>query len=249
MEIFSLASGSKGNSILINNILIDCGISFRQIKTRLASIGKSVNDIKYLLITHEHNDHIAGIGTLLGNIDLEVFMTEKTYNSFGKSFDKIRGKKISFINYYESFYLDNVLVTPIPLSHDSADCIGFTFKGDEFISYFADTGYFKSENYNYVKNANKYIIEFNHDIEMLNNSKRPIYLIQRILSNKGHLCNYDACDVLNQVIGDNTLGIYPCHISEECNCDEKIFEMISEALNNYKKFDIKLLRQDEVVKI
>lgn len=249
MEIYSLASGSKGNCFLIGNILLDCGISYRQIKTRLQSIGKDINDVKYLLITHEHTDHVSGIGTLLGNLDLEIYMTEKTYNGFGKNYDKIRGKSINFINYYESFYLDNVLVTPIPLSHDSTDCIGFTFKGDEFVSYFADTGYFKSDNYKYVFNADKYIIEFNHDIEMLNNSSRPIYLIQRILSNKGHLCNMDACDILNQIKGDNTKCIYPCHISRECNSDELILEMIESMLEDYEKYEIKLLRQDSVVKI
>lgn len=249
MKIYSLASGSKGNAVLINDILIDCGISFKQIKQRLSLINKDIKDIKHLLITHEHDDHVSGIGTLLGNIDIPIYMTQKTYNNFGRNFDKIRGKNINFINYYEEFCLNNVLVTPIPLSHDSSDIVGYIFKGDEQVSYFADTGYFKSENYKYVLNSNKYIIEFNHDIEMLNNSKRPRYLIQRILSNKGHLCNQDACDILNQVKGDNTKIICPAHISHECNSDEKIFEAINEYLDDYDKYEYKLLRQDEVVEI
>lgn len=176
-------------------------------------------------------------------------MSEKTYNKFGRNFDKIRGKRINFISYYEPFYLDDVLITPIPLSHDSNDCIGYTFKSDEFVSYFADTGYFKTENYDYIKNADKYIIEFNHDIELLNDSDRPFYLIQRILSNKGHLCNIDACDILNQVKGENTRVICPCHISRECNSDEAIMQSIKDNIDDFNSYEFKLLRQDQVIKI
>lgn len=224
MEFHILASGSKGNATFIyeNNtgILIDCGISKKQLLYRLNEIGFNEKDINYVFLTHDHHDH---------NKNIHIFDTDMIYTSKGniKDIDDYH----TLIPYtYRTFGCFNVLV--LKTSHDASDPIGFIFEGKDTLLYMTDTGYVSQKNREYMKNLNYYIIESNHDIEMLMNTKRPMFLKNRILNDKGHLNNEYSARLMCEVIGENTKEIVLAHLSQEANTKEKALETYCEVFDD-----------------
>ena len=168
MKFYSLASGSSGNSFLIDNgkqtIIIDVGIPFNKIKEKLTSIGYSIDDIDYILITHSHVDHIKALNS---------FSMSKVYSAV-----KIPGL-INFLNKNEINQLGDYKIVAFPLSHDVA-CCGYTITcNGESLVYLTDTGYVNYKIKQYINNATYYVFESNHDISMLMNSNRPYFLKSR----------------------------------------------------------------------
>ncbi len=210
MKFIILASGSKGNStLLISNrgdlLLIDVGISYKEIKEKMGKYGYDIKDVKSILITHEHVDHIKSIAS---------FPEVKKYALEGISVVDGCLKK------YEEQEVEGFYVRALPLSHD-VKCGGFVIRdGNEQLVYITDTGYFNHKNEQYIKNADYYIFESNHNVEMLMETKRPFYIKSRILGDEGHLNNETASDLLCDVIGDKTKQIYLAHLSLEANTKE-----------------------------
>jgi len=241
MKFFSLASGSTGNSFLIDNdkelLLIDVGITYKRIKEKLSELNYDINDVKYILITHAHNDHIKSLNS---------FSMEKIY-----SCAKIPGLKNKIEKNIE-FDLGTYKIVTFPLSHD-VPCFGYRIESDdESLVYLTDTGYVNFKIKKYLENANYYIFESNHDVNMLMDSDRPYYLKSRILSDKGHLSNEDASELLYEIIGNDTKEIYLAHISRDCNKKELAYQTLIDTFNNYKydysKLIIKPLDKDEILK-
>ena len=211
MKFIILASGSKGNSTLIINenknlILIDTGISFKEIKEKINRYGYDIKDINHVLITHEHDDHIKSINS---------FSNAKIYS--------LKDVKVAnnFLEKYKEININGFDVTPIPLSHD-VKCCGYVIKDNkDTLVYITDTGYVNYKNINYITNADYYIFESNHNVPMLMETKRPFFIKSRILGDEGHLSNEVASDVLCDIIGENTKQIYLAHISQEANTKEK----------------------------
>lgn len=223
MKVTVLKSGSKGNSTLIetknNNILIDAGITLKELQTYNEKI-----NIDYILVTHSHSDHTSGLKRLY------KYFNPKIYS---------RNEEVLKDENYESHYLDsnitidNINITSFNLSHDS-DCIGFLIKDLETLNelvYITDTGYINKKILNMIQNKNTYIIESNHDINMLMDGPYPYYLKQRILSDSGHLSNKDCGRYLKDVIGENTKNIVLAHLSEKNNTEEMAKETITDTLN------------------
>ena len=145
MEYHILASGSKGNSIFIydqgNGLLIDCGISKRQLYTKLNQLGFHENDIHYVLLTHDHVDHNKNIGIFDQSI---VYCGKGCIPGIDESHE---------IENYQDIQLDHYIITPLPLSHDATSPLGFVIKGKhETILYMTDTGYVSQKNMGYMKN-------------------------------------------------------------------------------------------------
>lgn len=227
MKFIILASGSKGNSTLViseNNdlLLIDAGISFKEIKEKINRYGYDVNNIKDIIITHTHEDHIKSINS---------FSNAKIYSL----------KDIEVANCYLEKYVEKNInglsVIALPLSHD-VKCCGYVIKeNNETLVYITDTGYINYKNIKYITNADYYIFESNHNVTMLMESKRPFFIKSRILGDEGHLSNEVASDTLCDIIGDNTKQIYLAHISQEANTKEKA---ISTLCNKAKERNIEL---------
>ena len=142
---------------------------------------------------------------------------------------------IDINNYYfisQTLNLDDLLITSIKTSHDTDDSVGYIFEedGHSFV-YITDTGYINRKYFDLLSNRNLYIMESNHDVEMLNNGKYPFELRQRILSDKGHLSNYDSAKYLAKFIGDKTKYILLAHLSEENNTEELAYKTLTDRLN------------------
>lgn len=229
MKVSVLSSGSKGNTTYIETknakILIDAGNSSKYILEKLQELNVNPNDIDAILITHIHVDHVKGLPVLLKKINPCVYITEKMhpYLDYIENYTIIETDTIT---------IKDIEVNVIKTSHDTDDSVGYIINNEgKSIVYITDTGYINRKYFDLLKNRNIYIMESNHDVEMLNNGKYPFELRQRILSDKGHLSNYDSAKYLSTFIGQNTKYILLAHLSEENNTQELAYDTLNERLN------------------
>ena len=242
MEFHVLASGSKGNSVFIydqgEGILIDCGISRKQLLYRLGTVGFEEKDIQHVLLTHDHYDH---------NKNISIFDQGIVYCGKGCIKDICETHELEP---YEEIYLGHYRIMPLSISHDATSPLAFSITGDsEAILYMTDTGYVSQKNLQYMNNHHYYIMESNHDIEMLMATSRPIFLKNRILGDQGHLNNRYSAEIMTKVIGNNTREIVLAHLSGEANTAEKALETYQEVFyeNKIPFSNIKVASQVDVV--
>lgn len=245
MKIVVLASGSLGNATYVigedAKILIDAGISKRQIENRLNTVGINAFEADAILITHEHCDHTSQLPGIIGKKDINFYITEKTFYALSpKVFSAVKDKMHTIIS-LEPFMIGKIKISPILLSHDSVECIGYIFEENgKRIVYIADTGYIHNEYHEMLKGADAYFIEANHDPFILMNSNRPMMLKQRIIGDNGHLSNQDSAASLCYLINEKTKSIVFLHRSRECNdldvlktTVKSVFEEFSLNLDDY----------------
>ncbi|MGI6608022.1 MAG: MBL fold metallo-hydrolase [Erysipelotrichaceae bacterium] len=242
MKYYVLASGSKGNCTIVSSknttIMIDCGITKKYLKESFDKIGFDSEDIDGVLITHSHSDHLNNLKIIK---DLDV------YSPF-----KITGlNKNHLISPIELFTVKNLNILAIPLSHDTDITVGYViFDGQETLVIVTDTGYLSDKNIKIIKNANYYIMESNHDPEMLLNTTRPKVIKSRILSDYGHLSNEDCGYALSQCINEDTKEIVLAHISQEANTRELAYDTVVGILDkkeiDYQNIKITAVSQFEI---
>ena len=231
MKVCVLASGSKGNSTYIeaNNhkILIDVGITCKDLESRLNEIGVSINDIDTLLITHSHSDHVKGLPVFYKKVRPRVYMSDKTYSDIDMLIDYIPIK--------DEFMIDDIDIMTITMSHD-VDCHGYIieYQGSSIV-YITDTGYVNEKYYEILKDRTLYIFESNHDIDMNMHSKKPKIYRERVVGDYGHLSNNQASYYLSKLVGDNTKYIILAHLSEDDNKEELALSMLDEKLSKSQK--------------
>lgn len=228
MKISVLSSGSKGNTTYIETkeakILIDAGNSSKYITDKLKELNVDPNDIDAILITHVHSDHIKGLQVLTKKIKCSVYITKKMYPYL----DYLTNYK--FIE-DDTINIKDIEINVIKTSHDTEDSVGYIINNNnKSVVYITDTGYINKKYFDILTNRNIYIFESNHDIEMLNNGKYPFELRQRILSDKGHLSNYDSAKYLSKFIGKDTKKIILAHLSEENNTEELALKTLKDRL-------------------
>ena len=245
MKVIVLSSGSKGNTTYIETketkILIDAGNTCKYILNKLEEYNIKPTSIDAIFITHTHTDHINGLKVLLKKINPRVYITEKMlpYLEYLENYHIIKEDKVK---------LKDMLVEVIKTSHDTEDSVGYIINNDnKSIVYITDTGYINRKYFDILKNRDIYIMESNHDIEMLNNSSYPFATRQRILSDKGHLSNYDSAKYLSNFIGEKTKYILLAHLSEENNTKELAYETLIDRLTkeNIKVSNILIANQNK----
>ncbi|HEY8365166.1 MAG TPA: MBL fold metallo-hydrolase [Haloplasmataceae bacterium] len=234
MKVTVLASGSKGNCTLIetnnNKFLIDVGIRYRTLIKRLNEVNVNIEDIDAIFITHEHIDHILGLEMVIKHHKIHIVLSHGTYQAI-VSYKKIgiTYEYFNIVNSDETILLNSTLITPFNVSHDALEPFGYIFVDDDKkLVYITDTGFISQETEDKIKGADIYIFETNHNIEMLMTTNRPWSLIQRILGDKGHLCNEDALNTLLRIVNEKTKVIYLAHISEEANSIDLLMLTVKE---------------------
>jgi len=230
MEFIVLASGSKGNATYLKigcgRYLIDAGISLRQIVQRLSERNEKMTRLDGVFVTHEHADHVGFLVAIVNKFKCPVYLTEGTRRSLPRAVgENIKDASYQMISYDETLLLDGLTVRVFGTYHDALEPCGFSFtaEGRNFV-YMTDTGYFPAAKYDLIRNADAYMIEANHDPEMLLESDRPWLLKRRILDDQGHLSNEDSAFLLVNLVGDRTRLITLAHLSQECNTPDKALE-------------------------
>lgn len=251
MEVFVLASGSKGNITFVKNevvsFFIDVGISYRKITQKMKDYGEDIAQVETLFLTHEHSDHVFGLEGLLksGHIK-EVYLTQGTLDAL-KDHLKDLLPKIIIIKADEPFQFRQLNVLPILLSHDANEPVGFRFdwKDKSFVC-LTDTGYVDQSYHEQLKDADLYLLESNHDPKKLLNSRRPFALKQRILGVLGHLSNEEAAMLMNKLIQNKKAKWIVAHISDECNNTYDIEKAIVDHFDNILKTEVYYASQNSL---
>ena len=239
MEIFVLASGSKGNITYLKvgnvKLFIDAGISYQKIKQKMNDYHENIFDVKALLITHEHSDHIMGLKMLLKYGAIEhVYLTKGTLNSLPVDVVSMF-HQTHIIEADHPFELGELKVTPFMLSHDAEEPVGFVICDDEHkMVVLTDTGYVDESYHPLLKDAHFYLLEANHNPFTLFQSARPFLLKKRIVGEKGHLSNDDAARLMNKLVNKQSIWVV-AHISEDCNSIDDIDEAIVKAFDDPTK--------------
>ena len=254
MNIYSLASGSKGNMTLIESqkvlLSVDIGISKNKMQDKFNSLGFSFQSIQYLLITHEHSDHTLGLKKLIEKQVPKIYMTQGTYESLDEDIKNAIKPKLHLIQSEIPFYIEHFKITPFLLSHDAKEPIGFVIEDQQHkIVHGADTGYIDQAYQELLQHAHMYIIESNHHPEKLLQSLRPMQLKRRILGEKGHLSNEDAAKLINSWMGPFKTYWMITHISEDCNSNLEIEKAIVKNVSQPLYLEIINALQNDIVKV
>ena len=259
MELCSIASGSNGNCIYVGtaatHLLVDVGISGKKTENGLNSIGKSLNCIDGILITHEHSDHICGLGVLSRKYHIPIYATEKTIGAIKmtSSVGKIEEDLFVPIKADESFWIKDILVEPMHTSHDAIDPVAYRMRYEnKKIAIATDLGTYNDYTVECLKGMDYLFLEANHDVNMLQVGPYPYKLKQRILGDRGHLSNELSGKLLNRLVHEKLQGVVLGHLSKDNNIPELAYETVrvelameSEIYKDYP-FPITVAKREEV---
>lgn len=216
MRFSVLSSGSKANSVFVEaggaRFLVDCGLSGKQATERLAEIGVCPSTLSAIIVTHEHSDHINGVGTLSRRYNLPVYANRATMESISKP----RAKEVFKTG--EDFYIRDTRIEPFSVVHDAADPVGFAmYAGGLKLVICTDLGRVTTLVREHLKDANAVVLESNHDLEMLQSCDYTWELKQRIASTHGHLSNESAGELIEEIMHPELFHIVLGHLSENSN--------------------------------
>lgn len=222
IRVSMLASGSSGNVTYIETpkrkILVDAGLSGVKIKNALASVNRDINEIDSLFVTHEHSDHIRGLGVLARKYNIDLYANELTWRTIGEKCGLIDDKQKNIMEIGEVLTLGDIDIMSFGVSHDAVNPQFYAFQKDnKQFSMLTDTGYVSDRLRGLLRNSSAYLIESNHDLDMLRMGRYPWSLKHRILGDEGHLSNDDSALAMTEMIGDDTKRIYLGHLSRDNN--------------------------------
>lgn len=246
MKFSVLSSSSSGNITILESegkyYLLDAGIGIRSLYSRLNSLGIFVDKIEGIFITHEHSDHIKGLCAISSKFNPKIYISKLTYKNLPESVkDSISPINFKFFIPGEEFKVNDLTINTFNIYHDAADPVGFTFTSNDgkTLVYITDTGTLKPNELFINKDA--YILESNHEPDLLLMSARPWSLKNRIMSEYGHLSNESSAELFSKIMGEKTKNLVLFHLSSECNtkelalsCFRTYFKSINASLDNIK---------------
>lgn len=233
MKFSVLGSGSRGNCVFVESgstaILVDGGFSGKEIGLRLAYIGRDISCLKAVFVTHEHHDHISGVGVISRRCRVPVFANEGTYRGAGKTLKKLF--RYDEFETGDTTIFEDLQVRSFAISHDTADPVGFVIdNGTARLGICTDTGISSRLISRRLSDCDGLVVEFNHDPEMLKTGPYPQALKQRVKSSHGHLSNGDGAKLLETVIHDRLQHIVLAHLSETNNLPEIAYTAAEKAI-------------------
>lgn len=236
MSLFlaSLNSGSNGNCYYVGSsstaVLVDAGISCREIEKRMLRLGLSIPAVKAVFITHEHSDHIKGVEVFSRKHNIPVFISEATHSQ-SKLF--IREDLLNYFGDQRDFVFDDLTVKAFRKFHDAADPHSFMISGYETnIGVLTDIGHACEEVVNIFRQCHAAILEANYDEELLMQGPYPFYLKKRISSREGHLSNLQALELFEQYRHENLSHLILGHLSRENNSPQLVQKLFADVAGN-----------------
>jgi phosphoribosyl 1,2-cyclic phosphodiesterase len=235
LKFCSLYSGSSGNSLFVScrqtKLLIDAGMSGIKIQNAMKTIEEDPKSLKGILVTHEHRDHIHGIGVLSRRFDLPVYATQKTWEAMDECLGKISEGNRKTFDPGKDLVIEELQISPFKTSHDAAQSCGFVIDdGIKRIGIATDTGVVTDDMLLALKGCSLSVVESNHALGMLEAGAYPFYLKQRIKSEYGHLSNEVAGNLVKTLVENGGQTIVLAHLSQENNFPLLAFETTSRIL-------------------
>ncbi|MDD3204116.1 MAG: MBL fold metallo-hydrolase [Lachnospiraceae bacterium] len=259
MRLCSIASGSSGNCIYAGSdathILVDVGISGKRVEAGVNALGLSMKDVDGIFITHEHIDHISGLGVLARKYGIPIYTTAGTRDAILEttSVGKVDQELFQVIKPDEKLIVKDLTINPMRISHDAADPVAYRIAyGKKKVGIVTDLGTYNDYTVECLQGMDALLLEANHDVNMLQVGPYPYYLKQRILGERGHLSNEASGRLLSQLLHDDLKAVVLGHLSKENNMPELAFETVrlevtmGETPYNGKDFPIKVARRNEI---
>lgn len=251
MKLCSIASGSSGNCICVGSddttILIDVGISGKRVEQGLNTIDMTTKDIDGILVTHEHSDHIKGLGVIARKHKIPIYATPGTIKAIlgSTSVGKIPQDIFCPIEADQRFIISDLEINPFSISHDAAQPVGYRVNyGEQSIGIATDLGKYNDYIVDKLQGLDVLLLEANHDVNMLQVGSYPYYLKQRILGDRGHLSNEVAGRLLCELLHDRLKAIMLGHLSRENNYEELAYETVCSEVtmgeNPYQSKDFRI---------
>ncbi|WP_445489219.1 MBL fold metallo-hydrolase [Niallia sp. 03133] len=235
MHFSVLASGSTGNAIYVESgeysFLVDAGLSGKQMELLFQQIDRKMDKLTGLLVTHEHSDHIKGVGIVARKYKLPIYANEKTWEAMNPLIGEIPLEQKFHFDMETVKSFGDLSIESFGVSHDAAEPMFYIFhEGEKKLVLVTDTGYVSDRMKGIIRNADSYVFESNHDVQMLRMGRYPWNIKRRILSDVGHVSNEDAAIAMSEVIGDRTKRIYLAHLSQDNNIKDLARMSVSQTL-------------------
>lgn len=230
-----ITSGSKGNCHFIKGnrtvVLVDAGTSARNITKQLCSLDVPLDDLSGILITHEHMDHISALDVLSRKCSVPLYCNAATMAAIRRRFPSICENRFTIFNTGESFYINELDITPFATPHDAAEPVGYSVNcGLRKVTVATDIGHINSSMLTQMENAHLLCIESNHDEAMLKEGPYPFVLKRRILGSKGHLSNKNCGLALRGLLSKGLRQVVLCHLSQENNTPQLAYRTVAQEL-------------------
>lgn len=262
MRLAALSSSSSGNSIYVGNdnthILIDAGVSASTIEKGLNKLGLTLFDIDAILITHEHSDHIKGLGVIERKHEIPIYATQGTIEGIyeSKSLGYFNTDVIKSIRELNSFNINDIAVSPHEISHDAYEPVCYSFEtSGKKCAVVTDLGIYTDELINDLQNLNAILVESNHDVRMLEMGPYTYSLKKRILSDKGHLSNESCGRFVSKILNDSINTVMLGHLSDHNNMPELAYESVkleitmADCKYNGNDFPVRIAKKSEISEI
>lgn len=233
IELTSLASGSKANSSLIksgkNSVLVDMGVSYKNLREKLMEKNMEVSDLDGIFITHEHTDHVKGLGTLVKNSDVPIY-APKILAAKIKALFPLAEKQLIIMREDEEIEFSDMQMSFFRTSHDCEESVGYRADGDISVGVCTDLGVVTDEVAYALSGVKSAILESNHDVKMLRYGDYPFHLKKRVLSDRGHLSNVQAAEFSKYLSENGAESLILAHLSQNNNTETKARETVCEKV-------------------
>ncbi len=259
IDFCSLSSSSAGNCHYIGTentkILVDVGFSGKKVESLLGGIGLKCEEIDGIFITHEHQDHIKGAGVLSRRYNIPIFANQGTWEGMEASIGKISPENIRLIETEAYYNFQDLDILPVKTYHDANESVGYIINaGRKKLSVITDTGKLDERIISSMKSSDLYLVESNHDIQMLRTGPYPAYLQDRIIGDFGHLSNAYIGDVMQDLVEARGETILLAHLSKDNNSpktafNEMAFKLIEKGIDIKEDINLELTYRDKQTKV